>query len=114
MRSLGGARGAAGAVSGALSPVGCRRGGRGRVYDVDSHEIDPQEIDPRRESIDAPGEGEGERHEILGRAYGQDAGFFDFYKSMQAYEASLGGDSTTMVLTPDSDFFRFFGQESID
>ena len=44
----------------------------------------------------------------------RNAEFFDFYKSMQAYEASLGGDSTTMVLTPDSDFFRFFGQESID
>jgi membrane protease subunit HflC len=68
----------------------------------------------KRQSEILRGEGEGERHEILGRAYGQDPEFFDFYKSMQAYEASLGGDSTTMVLTPDSDFFRFFGQESID
>ncbi len=66
----------------------------------------------KRQSEILRGEGEGERHSILGEAYGQDPEFFDFYKSMQAYEASLGGDSTTMVLTPDSDFFRFFGQET--
>ncbi len=66
----------------------------------------------KRQSEILRGEGEGKRHQILGEAYGQDPEFFDFYKSMQAYEASLGGDSTTMVLTPDSDFFRFFGQET--
>lgn len=66
----------------------------------------------KRQSEILRGEGEGKRHEILGEAYGRDPEFFDFYKSMQAYEASLGGDSTTMVLTPDSDFFRFFGQET--
>ena len=58
------------------------------------------------------GEGEGERNRILGEAYGTDPNFFDFYKSMQEYRKSLGGGGTTMVLTPDSDFFRFFGQES--
>jgi len=58
------------------------------------------------------GEGEGERNRVLGEAYGTDPEFFDFYKSMQEYRKGLGGDSTTMVLTPDSDFFRFFGQES--
>lgn len=57
------------------------------------------------------GQGEGERNRILGEAYGQDPDFFDFYKSMQEYRKSLAGNSTTMVLTPDSDFFRFFGQE---
>jgi membrane protease subunit HflC len=66
----------------------------------------------KRQSEILRGEGEGKRHEILGEAYGRDPEFFDFYKSMQAYEASLSGDSTTMVLTPDSDFFRFFGQET--
>jgi membrane protease subunit HflC len=58
------------------------------------------------------GEGEGERNRVLGEAYGTDPDFFDFYKSMQEYRKSLGGGGTTMVLTPDSDFFRFFGQES--
>ncbi len=58
------------------------------------------------------GEGEAERNLILGDAYGRDPEFFDFYKSMQEYRKSLAGDGTTMVLTPDSDFFRFFGQET--
>ena len=57
------------------------------------------------------GEGEAQRVTILADAYGRDPGFFDFYKSMQEYRKSLGGNSTSMVLSPDSDFFRCFGQE---
>jgi len=53
------------------------------------------------------GEGEGEQTLILNRAFGQDPEFFAFYRSMEAYEKALG-DGTTMVLTPDSEFFRFF------
>lgn len=68
--------------------------------------------DAKRKSEIARGEGEGERVTILADAYGRDPDFFDFYKSMQAYKKSLGGNTTTMVLTPDSDFFRFFGQET--
>ena len=56
------------------------------------------------------GQGEGRRTEILNGAYGQDPDFFNFYRSMQAYSASLGADSTYMVLSPDSEFFSFFGQ----
>jgi membrane protease subunit HflC len=59
------------------------------------------------------GEGEGTRTEILNRAFGQDPAFFDFYRTMEAYEGALG-DGTTMVLTPDSDFFRYFGSSSTD
>lgn len=54
------------------------------------------------------GEGEAERNEIFAQAYNQDRGFFDFYRSMQAYEASLKGSDTRMLLAPDSEFFRFF------
>jgi membrane protease subunit HflC len=54
------------------------------------------------------GQGEGERNRILGEAYGKDPDFFDFYRSMEAYGEALG-DGTTMVLSPDSEFFRFFG-----
>jgi membrane protease subunit HflC len=54
------------------------------------------------------GQGEGERNRILGEAFGQDPVFFDFYRSMEAYGEALGA-GTTMVLTPDSEFFRFFG-----
>ena len=61
-----------------------------------------------REAEIARGEGEGERTRILNAAYGRDPEFFSFYRSMQAYERSLG-EGTYMVLSPDSDFFRFFG-----
>jgi len=54
------------------------------------------------------GEGEAQRNEIFAQAYGQDKGFFDFYRSMQAYEASLKSGDTRMLLSPDSEFFRFF------
>ena len=54
------------------------------------------------------GQGEGKRNRILGNAFGKDPKFFDFYRSMEAYEKALG-EGTTMILSPDSDFFRFFG-----
>lgn len=56
------------------------------------------------------GIGEGARTTILNNAYGQDKGFFNFYRSMQAYEAALSGDRTYMVLSPDSEFFDFFSE----
>lgn len=62
-----------------------------------------------READILRGQGEGERTRILNEAYGQDEAFFDFYRSMKAYEQSLAGDSTYMVLSPDSEFFSFFG-----
>ena len=54
------------------------------------------------------GHGDGERNRIFAEAYGQDPEFFAFYRSMQAYSEALTREDTTMVLTPDSDFFRFF------
>lgn len=61
-----------------------------------------------RESEILRGQGEGARTQILNDAYGQDSEFFNFYRSMQAYEASLANDSTYLVLSPDSEFFDFF------
>ncbi len=55
------------------------------------------------------GDGDQEATRIWANAFGQDAEFFHFYRSMQAYREALRGDDTTMVLSPDSDFFRFFG-----
>ena len=66
--------------------------------------------DAQRESEILRGQGEGERNRILGEAFGRDVEFFDFYRSMEAYGEALG-EGTTMVLSPDSDFFRFFGSE---
>lgn len=62
----------------------------------------------QRQSEILRGQGEGERNQILGEAFGQDPEFFDFYRSMEAYGEALG-EGTTMVLSPDSEFFRFFG-----
>ena len=58
------------------------------------------------------GDGEGQLNRIFAEAFGRDPEFFSFYRSMQAYEAALGTDDTTMVLSPDSDFFRYFGSLS--
>jgi membrane protease subunit HflC len=55
------------------------------------------------------GEGDGEKNRIFAEAYNQDPDFFAFYRSMKAYEASLKGDNTTVVLSPDSEFLRYFG-----
>lgn len=62
----------------------------------------------KREAEIERGKGEGARTRILNDAYGRDPDFFNFYRSMQAYEASLSGQSTYMVLSPDSEFFDFF------
>jgi membrane protease subunit HflC len=55
------------------------------------------------------GEGEGERNRIFAEAFGQDPDFFAFYRSMQAYETGLKANDTRLLLSPDSDFFRYFG-----
>ncbi|MBF0679349.1 MAG: protease modulator HflC [Devosia sp.] len=55
------------------------------------------------------GQGDAERNRIFAQAYGQDAEFFEFYRSMQSYRAALANTGTTMVLSPDSEFFRYFG-----
>lgn len=54
------------------------------------------------------GEGDGERNKIFADAFNRDPEFFAFYRSMQAYGTSLNGAGTSMVLSPDSEFFRFF------
>lgn len=66
--------------------------------------------DARREAEMLRGEGDGARNKILGDAYGRDAEFFRFYRSMDAYRQALGDGRTTMVLSPDSEFFRYFGK----
>ena len=51
---------------------------------------------------------EAERTRILNDAFGQDVDFFEFYRSMQAYEASLKPENSTLILPPDNEFFDFF------
>ena len=58
------------------------------------------------------GEGDGERNRVLGEAYGQDPEFFAFYRSMTAYRKAFAGGDTNLVLSPESDFFRYFNNQS--
>ncbi len=58
------------------------------------------------------GQGEAEKNRVLAGAFGRDPDFFAFYRSMQAYEKALTADDTTMVLSPDSQFFQFFGDDA--
>ena len=55
------------------------------------------------------GEGDGIRNKIFADAFGRDPEFFAFYRSMQAYEKALIGGETSLILSPDNDFFKFFG-----
>ena len=59
------------------------------------------------------GEGDGKRNKIFADAFGQDPEFFSFYRAMQAYETALIGGDTSLILSPDSDFFKFFGNAKI-
>jgi membrane protease subunit HflC len=54
------------------------------------------------------GEGDAQRTRIFADSFGRDPGFASFYRSMQAYEAAFAQGDTTMVLSPDSQFFRYF------
>lgn len=58
------------------------------------------------------GEGDAERNQVFNQAFGKDPEFFAFYRSMQAYEAGIKSGDTRMLLSPDSEFFRFFNSAS--
>ena len=62
----------------------------------------------RRQSEQIRGEGDARKSAIFAAAYTLDPGFFDFYRSMQAYEQGLRSNGTRLVLSPDGDFFRYF------
>jgi membrane protease subunit HflC len=66
----------------------------------------------QRQADQVRGEGEAERNRIFAEAYTPDPNFFAFYRSMQAYETGLRGSDTRLILSPTSEFFRFFGQAS--
>ncbi len=66
--------------------------------------------DAKKQAQITRGQGDSEAVRIFAEAFGQDVEFFSFYRSMEAYREALGSDDTTMVLSPDSEFFRFFGK----
>jgi membrane protease subunit HflC len=67
--------------------------------------------DARQLSERTRGEGDAERNKIYAAAYNKDAEFFSFYRSLIAYETAIKA-GTPMVISPDSDFFRYFGDQN--
>ena len=67
----------------------------------------------KKQSEIMKGEGDGQRNKIFAQAFGKDPEFFSFYRAMQAYEKALIGGDTSLILSPDSQFFKFFGSTKI-
>jgi len=67
----------------------------------------------KKQSEIMKGEGDGQRNKIFANAFGKDPDFFSFYRAMQAYETALIGGDTSLILSPDSDFFKFFGSTGL-
>ncbi len=65
----------------------------------------------QRESEILRGTGDANRNKVFAEAFQQDPEFFAFYRSMQAYTKSLSNSDTTLVLKPDSEFFKYFGTQ---
>ena len=64
--------------------------------------------DAQRLADETRGQGDAKRNEVFAQAFGKDPGFFAFYRSMQAYTATFKAGDTRMVVSPTSDFLRFF------
>lgn len=68
----------------------------------------------QREAQGLRGEGDSDAIRIYAESFGQDPEFFAFYRSMEAYRKALGPEGTTLVLSPDSDFFRFLNRSRVE
>lgn len=68
----------------------------------------------QREADILRGQGDGEAINIFADAVGQNVNFFDFYRSMQAYREALTDESTSVILSPGNEFFRFFNRLELD
>ena len=79
-----------------------------RIRAIADRQVVELESEARRDSEITRGEGDAERNRIFAEAFSKDEGFFDFYRSMEAYRQSLTNTDTTMVISPNSEFFRFF------
>ena len=61
-----------------------------------------------RDAEQVRGEGDAIAADVYARAYGKDADFYSFYRSLNAYRESFNSKNDIMVLKPDTDFFRYF------
>ncbi len=66
----------------------------------------------KRDARIIEGEADAERNKIFAEAYGQNPEFFEFYRSLTAYEAALQGRNSTMVMSPDSEFFNYLKSDT--
>ena len=66
----------------------------------------------KRESEIARGQADAERNKIFAEAFGADPEFFEFYRSLAAYRSALRGQGTSMVMSPDSEFFNYLKSDS--
>jgi membrane protease subunit HflC len=98
----------------AQEAAGIRADGGRRAVEVKA-EADKERVveiaEARRQATVLRGEGDAEATRIYNEAFGKDAAFFDFYRSLQAMREGLTGDNTTYVGAPTGDFFRFFDRE---
>jgi membrane protease subunit HflC len=79
-----------------------------RIRGTADRQVTVIKADATGESERIRGAGDAEKNRIFADAFGQDPDFFAFYRSMQAYQEALKSDDTRMLLSPDSQFFRYF------
>ncbi|MES2676808.1 MAG: protease modulator HflC [Pseudomonadota bacterium] len=65
----------------------------------------------RKQANISRGSGDGQAAQISSAAFSKDAEFYDFYRTMQAYDSSLKSEKTTIVISPDSEFFKYFNKK---
>jgi membrane protease subunit HflC len=81
---------------------------KNRIIAEAQRQVTVIKADATRDSDKIRGEGEATRNRIFAEAFGQDEDFFRFYRSMQAYTQALKPGDTRMLLSPESEFFRYF------
>jgi len=79
-----------------------------RIRATADREVTVIKAEATRKGETLRGEGEAERNKIFAEAFNRDPDFFGFYRSMQAYEEGLKSGDTRLVISPDSEFFKYF------
>jgi len=69
--------------------------------------------DAQRQADIIRGRADAERNNIFAEAFGRDEEFFAFYRSLRAYETALKGSNSTLVISPDSEFFDYLKSDTL-
>lgn len=84
-----------------------------RIKAVADRQVVELIAEANRDSEILRGEGDAERNRLFAEAFGRDPEFFEFYRSMSAYERALEDTGTTLILSPDSEFFQYFRSDGV-